>query len=171
MELGMLTIEPRTIDMVALAKEETRTFSVFAREKNLLIRESYTAEIFAAMDPRLLQIILHNLLSNAVKYTPRGGEITLSIEQQASRILIQVADTGEGIPEAQQKHIFSKFFRAANAHKADPNGTGFGLYIVKSIVSGAGGDIWFESKVKTGTTFYVAFPLSGMKKVSGNTRL
>jgi signal transduction histidine kinase len=171
-ELGTLIIEPEMMDIVPLAKEEVGALTMLARNKGLLIKEFYDPEeLLAPMDATLLKIIFQNLLSNAIKYTPYGREISLTIELQSSRILICVADTGYGIPKHEQHRIFDKLFRAANARKLDPQGTGLGLYIVKSIVTEAGGKIWFESAEGVGTTFYVALSLSGMKKVRGNTRL
>ncbi|OGH74271.1 MAG: hypothetical protein A3G00_00145 [Candidatus Magasanikbacteria bacterium RIFCSPLOWO2_12_FULL_43_12] len=92
-------------------------------------------------------------------------------------IAIKVADTGYGIPKDQQNKIFTKLFRADNVREKDTEGTGLGLYIVKSIIDHSGGKIWFsspggsalggESSENPGTTFYVTLPLAGMKKKEG----
>jgi signal transduction histidine kinase len=81
--------------------------------------------------------------------------------------LISVSDTGYGIPIQQQKQIFQKFFRADNARVKEPDGNGLGLYIVKSIVEHEDGVIWFTSVEGKGSTFYVKFPLAGMKRSDG----
>lgn len=84
-------------------------------------------------------------------------------------ILITVSDTGCGIPKNQQDKIFTKLFRADNVREKDTEGTGLGLYIVKSIVEHSGGKIWFESEENKGTTFYVTLPLTGVNPVRSNT--
>ena len=76
-----------------------------------------------------------------------------------------------GIPKKQQDQIFTKLFRADNAKKADPDGAGLGLYLVKEIVDHSGGKVWFSSEEGKGTTFYVSFSLSGMTKKAGTKKL
>ena len=124
------------------------------------------------LDPKLIRIILQNLLSNSIKYTPEKGKIRLGIMLDGKHhILITVADTGYGIPHAQKDKIFSKLFRADNVTDKDTEGTGLGLYIVKSIVKTNGGEISFKSSENKGTTFSVTLPLKGMQKKEGNKGL
>ncbi|MEK7606607.1 MAG: ATP-binding protein, partial [Patescibacteria group bacterium] len=150
-------------------------------------------------DPKLLRMVFQNLLSNSVKYTPEKGKAGIEISLQSSSlrgavatkqsqgseiaalplvarndkgaILIKVSDTGYGIPKNQQDKIFTKLFRADNVREQDTEGTGLGLYIVKSIIGHSGGKIWFESEENKGTTFYVTLPLAGMKKKEGTKAL
>ena len=82
-----------------------------------------------------------------------------------------VKDTGYGIPKEQQDKIFTKLFRADNVRKKEFTGTGLGLYIVKLIIENTGGETWFVSKEKKGSTFYAIFPLSGMKVKQGTKSL
>jgi signal transduction histidine kinase len=120
------------------------------------------------MDAVLLQALFQNLLSNAVKYTPPNGEVSISITVEKSQIRIRVSDTGYGIPKDQQRFIFNKLFFRADNVKGDAekgtDGSGLGLYIVKSIVRASGGKIWFESEEGKGTSFFITFPLTGMKR-------
>jgi two-component system sensor histidine kinase VicK len=95
----------------------------------------------------------------------------LTIQKKGTLIELSVSDTGFGIPVLQQEKIFTKLFRADNANKSDTGGSGLGLYIVKSIVTEAGGDIRFESEEGKGTTFYITFPQDGMRSRRGNVRL
>lgn len=119
-------------------------------------KESYPK---ARIDPKNMRAILQNLLENAIKYTNAGGSVKLSIREQAGSLVCAVADTGIGIPLGQQKNIFKRFFRAPNAVKAETDGSGLGLYIVKSIVEKFKGEISFESKENQGTIFRVVLPI------------
>ncbi len=115
------------------------------------------------IDEQLLSGVLQNLVSNSVKYSRHGGKISVSVRKQRRNILIHVADNGIGIPDKQQKHIFSKLFRADNAQKVDANGTGLGLYIVKAMTRSMGGKVWFESTEHKGTDFYIRLPIYNTK--------
>ena len=124
------------------------------------------------VDPKHLRMVLQNLLSNAVKYTPEDGKIELSISlADKENVLLKISDTGYGIPKHQQDKIFTKLFRADNVRDKDTDGTGLGLYIVKSIVENSGGRVWFKSsgeEENKGTVFYVTLPLDGVKKSTKN---
>lgn len=112
------------------------------------------------VDAEKIRAVLQNLLENAVKYTPEGGKINVTTSATPESIRIAIKDTGIGIPEEQQKNIFSRFFRAPNAIKIQTDGSGLGLFITKSIVEKHGGKIWFESSLGQGTTFYFTLPLT-----------
>jgi two-component system, OmpR family, phosphate regulon sensor histidine kinase PhoR len=108
-------------------------------------------------NPIRLRQVVDNLVSNAVKYTPTGGTVTAKLSLEGDQVVFSVADTGVGIPAADQPHIFEKFYRASNAPKGS-QGAGLGLAIVKSIVENHEGRIWVESVPGLGTTFYVVLP-------------
>lgn len=109
-----------------------------------------------------------------MKYTPANGSIKVSITKQPPEhpvgILLTVTDTGMGIPKAQQEKIFTKMFRADNVKNA-VDGTGFGLYLLKSVVELADGKVWFESEEGKGTTFFIELPFSGMRAKEGTSHL
>jgi len=110
-------------------------------------------------DQNQLRIVFQNVISNAVKYTPTGGKIECSIKREGDNFLFSVKDSGIGIPEAQQKRIFEKLFRADNAFSHQPDGNGLGLYAAKATIENLGGKIWFESEEGRGTTFFVTVPI------------
>lgn len=171
-ELGTFAIEPIMMDIVKSTDEIVKEMQIPAKEKKIELATNYKDKLPQILaDPKIYQIIIQNLLSNAVKYTPDKGKASLTISKNDSNILIEVKDTGYGIPKAQQKEIFNKLFRADNVRAKDTEGTGLGLYIVKSIVEQSGGKIWFESAENKGTTFFVTFPLSGMIKKTGTKAL
>ncbi len=109
------------------------------------------------VDETLLQHILLNLLSNAVKYSPEGGIVTLNVTRQDHEVMIQIGDTGIGIPLDDQKRLFEPFHRAKNTK--DIQGTGLGLTIVKNSVQIHGGTIDCESREGVGTTFTIRLPV------------
>jgi len=104
--------------------------------------------------------ILTNLLSNAIKYSPNGGEVRVKAwEEDADHIIFYVSDQGIGIPKEHLTKVFEKFHRVDNSDTRKQYGTGLGLYLVKHLVEVIhGGQIWVESEVGVGSTFYVRLP-------------
>jgi len=135
--------------------------SVLAREKSVeFIFENAEEELpFVQADQEQLRAIFQSLIENALKYTIKEGTITVKAEVRASDLLLSVSDEGIGIPAAEQKNIFNKFFRAENAKKTETDGNGMGLHTTRRIVERHGGTIWFESVEGEGTTFYFTIPL------------
>lgn len=109
-------------------------------------------------NPVRLRQMLANLIDNAIKYTPSHGLIRLTAETEAGQVILQVADSGPGIPLADQPHLFDKFYRASNA-PLSASGTGLGLAIVKSIVDHHQGRVWVESFPGRGSTFTIMLPI------------
>lgn len=171
-DLGTFAIEPQPTQIIDLSKSVVNELKQQIESKKLKIKEVYDSTLpLMNVDPKLIRIIFQNLLSNAVKYTPDKGEVSVSIQKQKKEALIKVTDTGYGIPQGQQDKIFQKLFRADNVREKDTEGTGLGLYVVKSIVDQSNGKIWFESAENKGTTFYVSIPLVGMTKKEGTKEL
>lgn len=169
-ELGTFTVEPTPTDIIEIAESVVKELKPQIKQKKQKLQTDYAKDIPTMnVDQKLFRIIFQNLLSNAVKYTPDKGEIILKVLQEKNKLVVQVKDTGYGIPEKQQEQIFTKLFRADNVQ--DMEGTGLGLYIVDAIVRDAGGEITFNSIENEGTTFEVTLPLSGMKEKKGSVGL
>jgi signal transduction histidine kinase len=98
---------------------------------------------------------LGNLLGNAIKFTRAGGMVTLATSASATEVTFRVSDTGPGIPDAERKHLFDRFWQS---RKGDRKGVGLGLAIVKGIIDAHGGRLWVESAVGVGSTFAFALP-------------
>ncbi len=109
-------------------------------------------------DPEKLLIALQNIVDNALKYTLPGGSVTIAVETKGDYMEIKVSDTGVGIPKDDLPKLFSKFFRAANVIHLQTDGSGLGLFIVKSIILRHGGQIWVDSVEGKGTTITVVIP-------------
>jgi len=107
-------------------------------------------------DQRILKNILFNLASNAVKYSPDNSEIIIHVAFDKEEVMITVEDQGRGIPQEDQKHLFSRFFRASNVENIQ--GTGLGLHIVTMYLKRLGGSIDFKSEEGKGTTFFLNIP-------------
>ncbi|MEA2785639.1 MAG: hypothetical protein QOF71_1743, partial [Candidatus Eremiobacteraeota bacterium] len=113
-----------------------------------------------AADPGQLQQVLANLVDNAVKYSPDGGRVTVTLERRADQMRFAVSDPGLGIPAAEQRRIFEKFYRLDPDMNHGIGGTGLGLYICRELVRRVGGRIWVESQEGKGSTFFVELPLA-----------
>lgn len=166
-ETDTLSIRPETLDVVALME------SVLDEQRHTADAKKVTVEFTHAegipqlsADPQLLRMIFQNLLSNAIKYTPESGAVSCDMSlAEAGRelIFLKVKDSGIGIPKAEQPRIFEKLHRASNAQNLVPDGTGLGLYLVKTILDRVGGGVSFESEEGKGTTFFATIPLQWKK--------
>jgi PAS domain S-box-containing protein len=172
LELGTFAIDPEKAKIVNIAKSVVNEMKPQIKARKIVFTNKFAENLPEMMlDKKLIRMVIQNLLSNAVKYTPEGGKVDIQIAKKGRDVEMKVLDTGMGIPKRQQSKIFSKLFRADNVKESDTEGTGLGLYIVKSIVEHSGGKVWFESIEKKGTTFYVTLPLKGMKKKEGAKEL
>nr|WP_206529552.1 ATP-binding protein [Brevibacillus sp. SYP-B805] len=151
LDIRRLNVHQLIHDLAALLQEQVQ-------RKNLSLNLPEMAEVWLHTDRDSLHQILLNLVSNAIAYTPEGGTITISVEQDQERTIIRVSDTGIGIPEEDLGRIFERFYRVDKARARDSGGTGLGLSIVKHLVENLDGQISVESKEGVGTTFTVSLP-------------
>ncbi len=170
-EMGNLRISPTPTDLNAVCDEVVKESTKAIVEKDLKITLKHGEIPSIPLDRSLVKIVVQNLVTNAIKYTPAKGTVTITLRKDGEAVTLSVADTGVGIPEDQQGNIFKKMFRAANAVKTVPDGTGLGLYIAKSIVERFDGDLSFVSRTGKGTTFTARFPLIGAKPQEGEQTL
>lgn len=112
---------------------------------------------YSFVDPDRIREVVTNIFDNAVKYTPEG-KVSLGLTGNNEVVQIRVSDTGPGIPADDIPHLFQKFYRVDNTATRTVGGTGLGLFICKKIVELYSGNIWAESKVGTGSTFYINLP-------------
>ncbi|MDX2075932.1 MAG: hybrid sensor histidine kinase/response regulator [bacterium] len=134
-------------------------FKLAAHDKNITLEFTpIDEEAVVPMDLERMEQVLQNLLSNAIKYTPAGGKVMLGAVITPDSIIINVQDTGMGIPADDLPHLFEKFYRVKNSAHMQVEGTGLGLSIVKSIVENHDGTITVESEFNKGTTFSIHLP-------------
>ncbi len=112
------------------------------------------------MDQQKMKMALQNLVDNAVKYSPEGSTIDVNATIKNNRYFVAISDKGIGIPKEEQQKIFSKFFRGRNAKEKETTGSGLGLYIVKNVIQRHRGQIWFDSDIGKGTTFFLSLPIA-----------
>ena len=173
LELGTFLIDPEPTDIVKLTQSLINEQKPQIDQKKIVLSVELGTNIpIMQADPKIISMVVQNILSNAVKYTPDKGTVNLGLSLLESgesvggrkadkkSIAIVVSDTGYGIPKRQQDKIFTKLFRADNVRAKDSEGTGLGLYIVKSIVEHSGGKVWFKSQENKGSTFYVVLPFA-----------
>ena len=116
-----------------------------------------SCEMFA--DPGKLAQVCYNIVENASKYTPDGGTISVSLRRMGRDAVLEIADTGVGIPKEDLPHVFDRFYRVDKARSRDTGGTGLGLSIVQQIVRLHAGSVTVNSEVGKGTTFTVQLPV------------
>jgi PAS domain S-box-containing protein len=170
-DLGTFEVEPEPVDVVSISKDVIAEMKKMVAERNIDVIENYDEVPMIMLDPKLIRIIFQNLISNAVKYTPSRGKVEVTVKNIGDNLEIVVSDTGYGIPANQQDKVFTKLFRADNIQAMDTEGTGLGLYIIKSVLDESGGKISFVSKENKGTTFTVVLPMTGMKVKTGSKKL
>jgi signal transduction histidine kinase len=158
-DAGRLTLEPAHVDLVALAAGEVESARAAADVKDVELRfVSPDDPLSLWADPMRLGQLVGNLVSNAVKFTPKGGTVTLTVDRRGDTAVVEITDTGVGIPADEVDKLFERFFRASTA--ATEQGTGLGLSIVKSIAEAHGGTISVRSEEGVGTTFLVELPIA-----------
>lgn len=110
------------------------------------------------LDETKIRQVIMNFTDNALHYTPAGGHIAVNLEEKADSIEFTVVDDGLGVPKSEQHHLFGKFYRAGNAKKVRPDGTGLGLFMAKKVIVAQGGAVIFKSEEGKGSTFGFTFP-------------
>lgn len=171
-EAGGGRVEPRSMDLPKMLEELERAFAVLAHQRGVEFRVKHGPDLPAEVtwDKDRINEVLGNLLSNAFKFTRQGGEVTLTVENAGNNIVMEVRDTGAGIPKEQLSRVFEKFYQADNQGSASAAGTGLGLAIVKGIVEAHGGHIRCESQVGVGTTFIIELPKTVRRRSMSNPR-
>jgi two-component system, OmpR family, phosphate regulon sensor histidine kinase PhoR len=157
-ERGTLDVEP--VDLVGLAKEVLGGYEDLATERRVRLR-SELQQVSMRGDRAQLGLLLSNLLDNALRHTPAKGTVCVRLDGADGRAVIQVADTGEGIPAGELARVFERFYRVDKARARQTGGTGLGLAIVRHVAEAHGGTVRVDSELGRGSTFTVALPVAG----------
>ena len=150
----------QSFDLAALAATTAEQMSLLATDKEIRVACEPTTAVAVRGDRARLKQVIVNLLDNAIKYTPRGGSIALSVRREGAHAVLEVTDTGVGIPSEALAHVFERFYRVDGSRSREQGGAGLGLSIVKSICTAHGAEVEVQSAPGQGSTFRVRAPLA-----------
>lgn len=158
LKTGKFVINNTQSDLVDIVETEISQLRETLKAKKITLEFKKPDNISLLMldDTKIRQVIM-NFIDNAIYYTPADGHISVEVKEDKNNVYFIVKDTGLGIPREEQKHLFTKFYRASNARKVRPDGTGLGLFMAKRVIAAQGGSILFESTEGKGSTFGFTF--------------
>lgn len=161
-QTGRFELEKTPISLSRLIGEEIDQLRQSAKARNVSLLYSAPADFpDVSLDETKIRQVMMNFIDNAIYYAkPEGGEVLIVLEKQRDAVIFSVKDNGIGVPSHARRHLFTKFYRADNAKKARPDGTGIGLYMAKRVVVAHGGSIIFESKEGEGSEFGFRLPIT-----------
>jgi len=166
METGKFALEIAEFDMTKTVEEEIKQLDKAVKDKGLKLDFKKSGHIKLCADEMKVRQVVMNFVDNAIYYTPEG-KMTVKLYKEGKNVCFEVVDNGIGVPEEQQKHLFTKFYRAENARSTRPDGTGLGLFMAKKVIEEHHGEIIFHSKEGEGSTFGFRLPqISDVKKSS-----
>ena len=158
-EAGQLRLVKRPTDLSALISNTLTSFEAPASSQQITLRSDIASDLLSIeIDPDRIQQTLAILISNALRHTPASGSITVKAHHETDRVLIEVTDSGAGIPLEDLPHVFERFYRADKSRSRESGGSGLGLAIAKSIVEAHGGSIGVTSEVGQGTAMIIQLP-------------
>ena len=159
-EEGHLPIELKRQSLSPLLERVISNFKSEAEKKGVTLKlESPSMLPPVDMDAEKMEIVLNNLISNAIKYTQAKGTVTVAVSLKENELILEVKDTGIGIPKAEFDRVFTKFFRSKNAQLSHTSGSGLGLYVAKKVIDQHHGSLNFQSEENKGSTFTMAVPI------------
>jgi two-component system, OmpR family, sensor histidine kinase BaeS len=154
-ESGALKLKKEPTDLRTLIQEIAAAFRPQADSAGVALVVEIAQDLpWLEVDPRRIRQVISNLLANALRYTPKGGVVSVHYTQAGRNALIEVRDTGPGIPEEELAHIFERFYKST-----DSGGMGLGLAIAKHLVEAHGGTLTAASKPGQGTTMFISLPV------------
>ena len=171
LQTGKFVIDNRPTNLEEVVSSEISQLNEQAanREIKLVYHKPDGFPVLNLDETKIRQVVM-NFLDNALYYTPKGGSVTVDLRATDKEVSYTVADTGVGVPKDAQHHLFSKFYRADNARKMRPDGTGLGLYMAKKVIAAQGGAIIFKSTEGKGSTFGFSFPRRVMEADTAKTK-
>ncbi len=156
---GKFVIENKPTQLADVVESEMEQLTEVAKGKDQTLTYKKPDNFPEVMlDETKIRQVIMNFADNALHYTQNGGHIQINLTDKGDTIEYTVVDDGLGVPKAEQHHMFTKFYRAGNAKKARPDGTGLGLFMAKKVIIAQGGAIIFQSEEGKGSTFGFTFP-------------
>lgn len=164
LEAGRMRLNEKQADIIPFLRYLCESFHSNAKAKQIqLVFGTNLPSLMMDFDDEKIQQIVYNLLSNALKFTPDGGVIQLNVHRETkgrkARLVLEVKDTGKGIPTDDLPHIFDRFYQSSLYHHQQYGGSGIGLALTKQLIELMGGHIEVESTLEKGTTFLIHLPI------------
>ncbi len=161
LKTGKFIIESTPVNLAEVVSQEIVQLKETAAGRQLQLTYDMPKDFPNLMlDETKTRQVIMNFVDNAIYYTPAGGHIKVELVETPASVELRVIDDGIGVPKHEQPHLFTKFYRAGNARKARPDGTGLGLFMAKKVVAAEGGAIIFETEEGKGSTFGFVFSKS-----------
>ena len=160
LDAGEARMERMRLDLAELAAATTEQMRLLAEDKDISLQYEGAEQVEVEGDRARLKQVVVNLLDNAIKYTPPGGAVRVTVRADGDRAVLEVRDSGVGIPADALPHIFKRFYRVDKARSRQMGGTGLGLSIVKSICAAHGGRVAAQSVEGEGSRFRAELPLA-----------
>jgi signal transduction histidine kinase len=158
LKTGKFIIDAAPVNLAEVVEEELGQLEEIAASRSLTLTYDKPKRFpLLMLDETKTRQVIMNFVDNAIYYTPANGHIHVQLTDKESTIELKVIDDGIGVPKSEQPHLFTKFYRAGNARKARPDGTGLGLFMAKKVVIAQGGSIIFKSQENKGSTFGFLF--------------
>ena len=163
LKTGKFVIETAPTNLAEVVGQEISQLTETAASRKLKLTYKMPKKFPSLMiDETKTRQVIMNFIDNAIYYTPAGGKISVELTETPASVEFRVIDNGIGVPRSEKPHLFTKFYRAANARTARPDGTGLGLFMAKKVIIAQGGAIIFESEEGKGSTFGFIFPKSSL---------
>lgn len=160
LQTGKFMLETHPTDLARVIEQEVDAMRQISSSHGIQIRYKKPSRTpVLVIDEGKIRQVLMNFIDNAIYYSPDSSVIDVSLKVEDGSLVCRVADDGIGVPESVQKRLFTKFFRAPNARKQRPDGTGIGLYLAKQVLDAHGGSVLFDSHRGRGSTFGFRLPV------------
>jgi signal transduction histidine kinase len=168
-ESGQLVLQKSRLNLCEVVEDLVEQFQIPAEEAGIRLTASLPRDCAVDVDRVQIERMITNLLSNAIKFTPKGGEVKMSIERSGESVAMVVEDTGRGIPTEYLPHIFDRFYRVPGSGTAPSpeQGLGLGLSFVSWIVRAHDGKVDVQSTPGKGTRFTITLPSADVGTVAG----
>ena len=159
LQTGKFMLEMEDTDLAKLVDDEVESLTRVAKSRDITLEFSNVAgELYMNLDNTKIRQVVMNFIDNAIYYSHPNTSIKIELSKRDDTVIFTVKDTGIGVPKNEQAQLFGKFYRASNARKHRPDGTGVGIYLAKKVIVAHKGDVLFESKAGKGSMFGFSLP-------------
>ncbi len=172
LQTGKFLIDKRPVNLAKVIEQELDSLMTNAKSRNLTFTYSPPKDFpMLNLDEDKMRQVVMNFSDNAIYYSTEGTKVKVKLAVEGKDAVFTVTDTGIGVPRAEQSQLFNKFYRASNARKQRPDGTGVGLYLAKKVIDAHSGKVIFESTEGKGSTFGFRLPIDELRAASDTDKL